>query len=353
MADNDPILSYDRTVDIVRSAIPRMSEMKIPITPSNYAVWYEYLNESNQPLRREMDVLLSRPEGITEQQMQDLYERYLTERTEKIQIAKTALSQLVRALMSHIDLADGHYSGFSNELHEIARSLEGDTSTEDLNRLIDRAVCATNAALDHGAELKQKITALADEMQDVRNKLAISQVEARSDALTGLLNRLAFQEKLDGLAASCSESEHAPCLLLIDIDRFKRVNDTYGHLAGDVVLESLAAEIKACLRGRDIVARYGGEEFGVLLLDTPRPGCLAVAENVRTHIDRYLIKLPDDVADGKVLSVSVSVGGAWLRESDTTKAFVDRADRALYQSKDNGRNRVSWENRKDRSCVES
>ena len=346
MAENDASVNYDRTVDIVRSAIPRMSEMKIPITPVNYAVWYEYLSDSNHELRHEMDALLSRPEGITERQVQELYERYLVERTEKVQTAKAALGQLVGALMSHIDRADGHYSGFSSELHDISECLEGETTADDLNGLIDRAVSATNAALDHGAELKQKMTVLTDEMQEVRDKLALSHVEARSDALTGLLNRLAFQETLNGLAEPDIECAHAPCLLLIDIDHFKRVNDTYGHLAGDYVLQAVAAEIKASVRGRDVVARYGGEEFAVLLMDTPRSGCLAVAENIRTHIDQSIIQPPDDIAGGRVLSISASVGGGWLKEAEATQVLVARADRALYQSKQNGRNRVTWESRR-------
>lgn len=346
MTENEASVNYDRTVDIVRSAIPRMSEMKIPITPLNYAVWYEYLSESNHELRREMDALLSRPEGITEHQLRELYERYLTERTEKVQTAKAALGQLVGALMSHIDRADGHYAGFSTELHDIAKCLESETTADDLNGLIDRAVSATNAALDHGAELKQKMTRLADEMQEVRDKLAVSQVEARSDVLTGLLNRLAFQETLDGLAESGSDQAHAPCLLLVDIDRFKRVNDTYGHLAGDCVLQAVAAEIKGSVRGRDLVARYGGEEFAVLLLDTPRAGCLAVAENIRAHIDQSIIRLPEDIADGQSLSVSASVGGAWLRDAEATQVLIARADQALYQSKQNGRNQVTWESRR-------
>ena len=341
---NNPT-SYDRTVDIVRSAIPRMSELKIPITPSNYAVWYEYLSNSNEALRLEMDALLSRDAPITETEMRALYDRFLEERNEKVQFAKSALSKVVSALMSHINQADGHYSSFSSELTEVAEGLSNDVTADNLNSLIDRAMRATNTALERGAELKQKFSSLAVEMQQVRGELARSQEEARSDTLTGLHNRLAFQEELDNLAQAAREDSHAPCLLLVDIDFFKRVNDTYGHLAGDHVLHAVARQIKSAVRGRDLVARYGGEEFAVLLRDTPRSGCQAVAENVRQQVSYSKIELPEELGFDQKLAVTVSVGGAWYRDQESPQTLVDRADRALYQSKENGRNKVTWESR--------
>ena len=336
--------SYDRTVAIVRNAIPRMSELKIPITPANYAVWYEYLNESNEDLQQEMDALLGRDTPITDAQMRALYERYLEARSEKVQLAKTALSQVVNALLMQIGQADGHYNHFSAELNEVAQALSGEVNADGLGALIDRAVRATNSALERGAELKQQFSDLALEMQQVRSELARSQEEARADPLTGLHNRLAFQEELAGLAAAANDT-HAPCLLLIDVDFFKRVNDSYGHLAGDHVLKAVAQEIKASVRGRDLVARYGGEEFAVLLRDTPRSGCLAVAENVRAGIERGVIELRGELGFEQQLQVTASLGGAWYRDKEAIEAFVDRADRALYLSKENGRNRVTWEGR--------
>jgi diguanylate cyclase len=340
---------YDQSVDIVRHAIPRMSELKIPITPTNYAVWYAYLAKSNQALREEMDALLGRDQPITNREMHALYERFLEERSEKVQIAKTALRQVVNALMQHISHADGQYSYFSSELNDIAGELATDTDAGDLNVLIERAVRATNKALASGAELKQRFSELAHEMQQVRGELARSQEEARVDALTGLYNRLALQEELAGLSVGLDEDTHAPCMLLIDVDFFKRINDSYGHLAGDHVLRHVAREIKASVRGRDIVARYGGEEYAVLLRDTPRSGCSAVAENVRATIERGEIHLPPEFGSEQALSVTVSIGVAWLREQEPIEAFVARADRALYASKEAGRNCVSWEGRRPES----
>lgn len=338
-------ITYDRSVDIVRSAIPRMAELKIPITPRNYAVWYSYLSQSNQALHQEMEEMLGGGNSIDEQQLTRLYERYLEVESENVRVAKSALSQMVGVLMSHVSQADCHYTDFSDELRQVAEGLNGEVDSVNLGGLIDRAVRATHTALDRAAELKQRFSDLAQEMQQVRGELARTQEEARTDPLTGMCNRLVFKEALGELVQYNAHDSHAPCLMLIDIDFFKRVNDTYGHVAGDHVLQAVARQITASVRGGDLVARYGGEEFAVLLRDTPRSGCQAVAENVRLHIGRSLIDLPSELGFDRPVDITVSIGGAWFREQEPGEALVERADRALYLSKEGGRNRVTWESR--------
>jgi diguanylate cyclase len=296
-----------------------------------------------------MDVLLNRGQPITNTEMKGLYERFLNERNEERWVAKSALSQMVSTMMRHLENVDGHYSGFSSELNEIATTLAGDVSAKQLDELMDRAVRATKKALEQGKDLKQRLSALASEMEDVRGKLDRSQKEARADALTGLHNRLAFQEELAALPRFASQDTHAPCLLIIDVDFFKRVNDNYGHLVGDHVLRAVAREIKACVSGRDMVARFGGEEYAVLLRDTLRSGCMAVAEHVRAGIARLMIKPPEGILADELIAVTASIGGAWFREQETPEALVDRADRTLYLSKQEGRNRVPWERRSSES----
>lgn len=163
------------------------------------------------------------------------------------------------------------------------------------------------------------------------------------DALTRVFNRLAFQEELTRLTQFASEDAHAPCLLLLDIDFFKKVNDTHGHVAGDHVLASVAQQIKSAVRGGDVVARYGGEEFAILLRNTPRSGCLAVAENVRLHVGRSPIAAPEELGIDHPIEVTISIGGALFRDAENPESLVERADRALYRSKQAGRNRVTWE----------
>jgi diguanylate cyclase (GGDEF)-like protein len=159
---------------------------------------------------------------------------------------------------------------------------------------------------------------------------------ANKDFLTGLYNRRIFFEKSEEYISSIGNSETYG-ILMIDIDFFKRVNDSFGHDTGDVTLTAVAKSILESTRGADIVSRFGGEEFVVLLKKIDSEGLSRVAENIRNNVERCKI----GVASTGGLSVTVSIGGC-LNKVDIM-ASIKEADRLLYLSKDNGRNRVTIE----------
>ncbi len=165
------------------------------------------------------------------------------------------------------------------------------------------------------------------------------------DPLTGLANRRHFRAVLEREIDRVTRSGEASLLLMLDIDHFKKVNDTHGHLAGDVVLQSVARTLAACVRPMDTLARYGGEEFAVVL-----PACQsAFGRVVAERIRRAVANTPIRISPSVELNVSVSIGGAfamqWIRS--TTLLWTDRADHQLYQAKAAGRNRVSIEEQPD------
>ncbi len=161
---------------------------------------------------------------------------------------------------------------------------------------------------------------------------------ALQDPLTGLANRRALFEAMDRLCAKAEANGQSLSLMIIDVDHFKRVNDRYGHQAGDIVLQHVATTIKQRLRANDIVGRIGGEEFLAVLPDTPNEGALRVAEELR----RTLESAPVTV-DGQEIGVTISVGlysSGRLISSQTPDAMIATADEALYRAKSNGRNRI-------------
>ncbi len=163
---------------------------------------------------------------------------------------------------------------------------------------------------------------------------------AHTDPLTGIANRRAFFEKVDTELKRIKRSGSELSILLIDVDHFKRINDTYGHDVGDKVLAEIATLIQSCLRETDICARIGGEEFSAFLPDTQENGAFWVADRICSRISKHQFF----VADGKPpMSITVSIGIAGANAaSDTTSAqLYKNADTRLYIAKHTGRNQVS------------
>ncbi len=161
---------------------------------------------------------------------------------------------------------------------------------------------------------------------------------ALTDSLTGLHNRRYFSTHLEALFRRTTDSGKPLALLIIDIDHFKRVNDTYGHAVGDEVLCDVAQQIARNVRAFDLVARYGGEEFVVLMPDTADAVALAIADRLRDKIADHEFLVGDSAA---AIGVTVSIGISYARgPQDDPDDLLKRADKALYQAKDEGRNRV-------------
>ena len=158
------------------------------------------------------------------------------------------------------------------------------------------------------------------------------------DPLTGLSNRRQFRAMQERTIDGVARSGEPALLLMLDIDHFKKVNDTHGHIAGDHVLQAVAQTLAKCVRPMDTLARYGGEEFAVILPNCHTSYGSAVAERIRQTVEALHI----DVAPGLRLRVTISVGGAyapeWIRS--TTSLWTERADVQLYRAKTEGRNRV-------------
>ncbi|SMC08972.1 GGDEF domain-containing protein [Nitratiruptor tergarcus] len=154
----------------------------------------------------------------------------------------------------------------------------------------------------------------------------------KRDALTGALSKEAFNEII-GLKIIEAKHVSSPLsLILFDIDFFKKINDTYGHIVGDQVLKELSEVVRSNLRESEYFVRWGGEEFIVLLPGTHLNGALMVAEKLRRKVEEYTFP--------EVEQVTCSFGVTALKNNDTIKSFIVRADEALYEAKNDGRNRV-------------
>ncbi|MGH7089624.1 MAG: PleD family two-component system response regulator [Stellaceae bacterium] len=218
--------------------------------------------------------------------------------------------------------------GDPEELPRVAKGLDLG-ATDYLLRPLDRNELLARVR----TQVRRK--RLQDRLQENYQK---SLALALTDGLTGLYNRRYFTVHLDGLLAGLADGASGPALLLLDIDWFKRVNDTYGHAAGDEVLRELTARVARHVRPFDLFARYGGEEFVVVLPETERRVAEAVAERLRMVVAEQPVRIGHPAHE---LPVTISIGLAVTETADeTSTSLIQRADEALYAAKAAGRNRV-------------
>ncbi|MFN3152256.1 GGDEF domain-containing protein [Bremerella sp.] len=178
--------------------------------------------------------------------------------------------------------------------------------------------------------LSAQIANAYDEVRQQAN-LLMTFTESRTDPLTGLSNRRALDDSLESLFAMKDRYELTFSLCILDVDHFKKINDEYGHLEGDRVLQEVASLIDNCVRETDVVTRYGGEEFVILMPSTDLKGALIFAQRIREAVEQHL-------------KVTVSGGVAQASSTDEPQTLLARADAALYRAKSQGRNCIYCHN---------
>ena len=170
----------------------------------------------------------------------------------------------------------------------------------------------------------------------VREKNRILEEQSKMDPLTGIYNRRVFEDSIDAELDRFHRYNQPFSLIFFDLDRFKEINDRYGHETGDKVLKAIAGRISEMLRKPDVFARYGGEEFVVILPETPLKQGLAVAVKLREEIERAIFEYEDER-----VPVTLSMGITGAKKTDRQySSIVNRADNCMYRAKEQGRNRV-------------
>lgn len=265
----------------------------------------------------------SDPPHVVDPREQDLYDS-----AQKIRSILLALA----ANIHRTDKAANDSSLVLGDVKSAIHTLDVPTDLSEAHSLlvkeIDRVIF-TNAALK--GELSKSQAVLTEQ----QGQIEALRTAVRIDGLTQLANRVYFDEKLNEMITLCKRYGDPFALLMIDLDNFKDINDSYGHPAGDRILKGVALKIKASLRGSDFLARFGGDEYALILVKTDAEAATEVAwklcEEVRAS--RFIL-------DDATLSVTISVGVAEATEKDTDETLLKRADAALYRAKAFGRNGV-------------
>jgi diguanylate cyclase len=254
--------------------------------------------------------------------------------TAAVQLDSQATS-ILEMVHTYIDAGER----YSVTLAQAGNNLPKLATTEEVG-IIVKFLLAENAKMQNEAStLKKSLEQSKSQIDTLRSHLAEAQEVSMRDPLTSLSNRRRFDDSLAGELTDARRQGTPLCLVLADIDNFKKVNDHFGHTVGDEILKMFARVLKDNVCARDTVARYGGEEFAVILPETGAERAKLITERMRTQLEGMRLALN---ASGQAIGkVTASFGVAELGAADDTDTLIQRADEKLYQAKCAGRNRVA------------
>jgi len=226
---------------------------------------------------------------------------------------------------------------YYNRIEDYARKIRGTQDVRDIIRILDEALSETRAlhTANEVAIVRQQVVQAERRIESLKGELDLVNRLVREDQLTGALNRRGLDAALEREIARAERAAAPLCISLVDIDNFKRINDTHGHQVGDIVLVHLVAVIRETIRANDLIGRYGGEEFLVLLPESSLDEAVTVMERLQR---RFACK--PIVWGSQQLLVTFSAGVAARNAGENDAALVARADKALYEAKRAGKDRV-------------
>ncbi|MDX1557434.1 MAG: diguanylate cyclase [Marinobacter sp.] len=278
------------------------------------------------------------------------FEDFLKRLDERLELLREHFSAQSSAQSGRLHASEDLDREIREEIERVGQRLQESDNLQDLKQSVSRHLASIGQAVGRFRTqeterervlsgqleaMQEKVAAMEAHSEQMQEQVRKERLRAMTDLLTELPNREAWQERLSFEYNRWQRYSHPLTVGVLDIDLFKRINDSYGHKAGDRVLQLVAKEFRERLRTTDFVARFGGEEFVVLFPETEPADARSVVDKLREHVG----KLPFHFR-GEPVTVTFSAGLAGFVAGDTEESVFDRADRALYQAKDAGRDRV-------------
>ncbi|MBI1393953.1 MAG: diguanylate cyclase [Alphaproteobacteria bacterium] len=332
----------DRSYGVAEEALKALRALHLAATPRNLELLIFHLGRSNGELSRDLKASIGPDGAMSQEQADRLYEVHIlrvdlaSEIAEMLQRFETEVGKVAGAVAESGRDSKDHAEALSNLSGALTDKLG--TSNADVSRLVDGVLTVVKAVTETNSRLETQLADSSEEITFLKESIAVIQLEAMTDPLTGVKNRKTFDDAIERTVDK-SRQDHVPMsLILADVDHFKRFNDRWGHQTGDQVLRLVADMMKANVKGQDVLARYGGEEFAIILPQTTRDNGILLADRIREAVGARALKKRR--TNENMGNVTLSMGVATLREDDTVETIIERADRCLYAAKANGRNQV-------------
>ena len=332
--------SQPRSAELLRLVLARMGQHDAAFNPVTFAVWYEHLAGINSKLSEEIEKCLRVEPRLSDDSMRRLFREHVAEMDEVVADRVSGdFRRMMRSLSKSAARTGDSASALGDSLGALNLGLEA-APLPQLVSQVGNALVSTAQMRSSVEELQQQVVASETEIERLHAVLQRTRQEAVICPLTHVLNRKGFDDALQALLAQSAGSATPSCLVMIDIDHFKLVNDNHGHLMGDRVLEALGQILRQIVRDPGATAaRYGGEEFALLLPGTTVVGAAKVTELVRSSVKT--MKIRKRSSDAANLAITISAGIAARQPDDDAASLISRADTALYRSKRGGRDRVT------------
>jgi diguanylate cyclase len=324
----------------VRLVLQRIREHGPSYSPIAYTLWYEHVAGVNPALSVAVTAKLKASSTLDAAIAEQLYLEHIESRNARqVEAMQGGLTLLLRRLGDAVTATGAGAEDYAKSLRSCEAQLAQFQDAEGLQQVVRTLAASTSAAAQVSEVLRREVSDSRAELQELRDRLNNLEVAAFRDPLTELYNRRGFEQAMNQLR-SADGGAYARCAVLTaDLDHFKRINDTYGHLLGDQVLTAVGKLLRTALKGRDISARFGGEEFVMLLPETTAAGARAIAEQIRQSMSA--VRIRKNKGHGEYIDrVTLSMGIAMPLPGECFAQTLERADQALYAAKQAGRNRV-------------
>jgi diguanylate cyclase len=336
----DVLLRSPTAYDLAERALAEMRRCKVWPTPLNFELWIQIVAQPTGGLAKEVERLLAAGEPLTEAKSAALAAVHMAHH-----ISGENLAAASEKLALQIDTIGRTLADAQRDHADYGRTLAGaskvfaEADAPVLAQAMKTLTEATRLIQSKSSALEKRLNDSTSEVQRLQQNLDIVRRDAMTDALTGLANRKAWDEGIDAAVAQAARSGEPLSVAILDIDHFKRFNDTWGHQTGDQVIRYVASVIGRLGVAPRLAARYGGEEYAVALPGDTADATAGLLDALRLEIASRRLKRRS--TNEELGAVTVSIGVAQYRRGDNAASLVERADVALYASKHGGRNLVT------------
>jgi diguanylate cyclase len=335
------VVAPDKVNETARRALDLARQHDLPLLPNVFDVLFRYCAGTTEGVSAFIDGRMVGTERLDLDTVMDCWDRCVGPHAihEGLESVSNNLNRGMDRLFAQVESGIDSQTKFAGDLKEGLSVLASSGDRNSLRDVARKLYQSNHNALSASHDFAQELARSHQLLREARAELETLRETAFIDHLTQLPNRRRLERALDD-AVSESASQHKPlCVAVLDIDHFKKVNDTWGHLVGDNVLRRVGRLLRQNVKGRDLAARAGGEEFALVLPATRLQDASRLVESIRQQMEEVVWVRETDEAEIGVITLSAGI--AQWQSGETAAKLMDRADKELYRAKASGRNRVS------------